>query len=102
MAEIIWTETAFTSLEEIAEYIALDNPVAANKLISRILSETDRLADFPESGRIIPELADLPYRELIINPCRVLYKHESITKTVYILNVVRQERHLLRYLQRQH
>ncbi|MGD9090623.1 MAG: type II toxin-antitoxin system RelE/ParE family toxin, partial [Desulfobacterales bacterium] len=33
-----------------------------------------RLENFPESGRIIPEYPELPYREVIISPYRVFYK----------------------------
>ena len=31
MAEVIWTEPALTDLDAIADYIALENPEAANK-----------------------------------------------------------------------
>jgi plasmid stabilization system protein ParE len=33
-----------------------------------------RLEDFPESGRIIPEYPELPYRKVIISPYRFFYK----------------------------
>jgi plasmid stabilization system protein ParE len=33
-----------------------------------------RLEDFPESGRIIPEFPELPYREVIMTPYRFFYK----------------------------
>ena len=33
MARLIWTEPALLDLEEIAEYIALDKPSAAKKLV---------------------------------------------------------------------
>jgi toxin ParE1/3/4 len=33
-----------------------------------------RLENFPESGRIIPEFPELPYREVIISPYRFFYK----------------------------
>jgi toxin ParE1/3/4 len=38
MARIIWTEPALQELDEIADYISLDNPTAAKKLGSRRLS----------------------------------------------------------------
>ena len=34
MAEVIWTEPAIQELDAIAEYIALDNPVAASHLVA--------------------------------------------------------------------
>jgi plasmid stabilization system protein ParE len=33
-----------------------------------------RLEDFPESGRIVPEFPELPFREVIIPPYRFFYK----------------------------
>jgi len=39
MAKIIWAEPALEQLDEIAEYIALDNPVAANELVARIFKK---------------------------------------------------------------
>jgi len=35
MAQIIWTEPALSDLDEIAEYIALDKPNAANRLVEK-------------------------------------------------------------------
>lgn len=32
-----------------------------------------RLARFPQSGRVLPEFPDLPYREVIISPYRFFY-----------------------------
>ena len=33
-----------------------------------------RLQDFPESGRVVPEFPDLPYREVIAKPYRFFYR----------------------------
>ena len=44
MAEIIWTESAVSDLDEIAGYIALDNPDAASMLVENTFSQVDRLA----------------------------------------------------------
>ncbi|TOO92486.1 plasmid stabilization protein, partial [Vibrio parahaemolyticus] len=55
MAEVIWTEPALSDLNDIAEYIALENIVAAKQLVQTIFSKVERLQTFPESGRIPPE-----------------------------------------------
>ena len=52
MAEVIWTEPALQELNEIAEYIALDNPAAASRLVEEVFDKIDRLEDFPQSGRM--------------------------------------------------
>lgn len=33
-----------------------------------------RLGDFPDSGRVVPEFSDLPFREVIIAPYRFFYR----------------------------
>ena len=60
------------------------------------MSKALRLESFPESEEIIPELANLNYREIIVNPCRILYKVED--DGVFILRVMRQERDLRKFL----
>jgi len=96
MAKIIWTEPALEQLDEIAEYIALDNPVAARKLIARIFKKVDRLEQFPNSGRNPPELPDSVYREVVSSPCRIFYRQDG--ETVLILHVMRDEMQLRKSL----
>ena len=96
MAEVIWADAALNDLDAIAEYIALDNPAAASKLVEQVLNQTDRLADFPRSGRIPPELPDSVYREILVPPCRIFYRGGS--DHVFILHVMREERQLRRFM----
>lgn len=92
MAEVIWTEPALQGLEAVAEYIALDNPSAAGRLVGAIFDKTERLAVFPESGRMPPELPDSVYREVVVSPCRIFYRQDG--ERVLILHVMREERAL--------
>ena len=96
MAQIIWTEPALSDLNAIAEYIALDKPSAAIKLVQKVFSSTDRLEQFPESGRKPPEFKKSKYLEVIVNPCRIFYRTEG--NKIYILYVMRSERKLRKYL----
>ena len=96
MAQVIWTEPALIQLEDIAEYIALNNVAAAKTLVQRIFDKTDRLDEFPKSGRKPPELQHLAYREVVVNPCRIFYKVDG--NKVYIVHVMRQEQEIKKYL----
>lgn len=98
MAQVIWTEPALSDLNEIADYIALDKFSAAQRLIQKIFSSVERLEQFPESGRIPPELEHSRYREIIIGPCRIFYRSDNEQNKVYILYVMRGERQLRKYL----
>ena len=96
MAQIKWTEPALNDLNDIAEYIALDKPGAAKRLVSDVFKSIKRLIQFPESGRKPPELPASNYREVFVGPCRIFYRVEG--KTVFILYVMRGERELRQFI----
>jgi toxin ParE1/3/4 len=86
---VVWTAPALEDLDIIADYIALDNQAAASKLVGKIVTAVERLAKFPNLGRKVPELPALPYREVVVSPCRVLYRIES--QRLYVVMVTRGE-----------
>jgi toxin ParE1/3/4 len=92
MARLIWTEPAITDLEVIAEYIALDNPDAANALVSKVFNIVDRLKLFPKSGSIPPEIRHLPYRQVVVPPCRIFYRVSGAD--IFVVFVLRGEQDL--------
>ncbi len=66
-------------------YIRRDNPKAAIQFRRRAEKILRKLEKFPESGRLIPEFPDFPYREVIVSPYRFFYRVKN--KTVWILAV---------------
>ena len=95
MARLVWTEPALSDLDAIADYIALDDPDAARKLVTRIFAHVEQLSDFPDSGSIPAELRPMRrYRQIVEKPCRVFYRAEG--KKVYIVHVMRGEQRLRR------
>ena len=96
MAEVIWAEPALQELDAIAEYIALDNPAAASDLVKAVFDKTERLENFPKSGRIPPELPDSVYREVVVPPCRIFYREDE--QRVLVLFVMREERQLRAFM----
>ena len=49
--KVEWSEDASQDLADIAEYIALDNPRAAERMDALLSEAAGRLADFPRMGR---------------------------------------------------
>jgi len=90
MAEIVWSEPALSDLDAIADYIALEEPVAAAELVKRIFAHVEQLADHPESGSRPQELVRSRYRQVVESPCRVFYRYDG--HKVFILYVMRAER----------
>ena len=89
MARLIWTEPALADLETIAEYIALDKPVAAQRYVQKVFAAVERLQRFPLSGSLPPEIPHLPYRQLVIPPCRIFYRIAG--EQVFVIFVMRSE-----------
>lgn len=89
MVELIWSEPALQDLDTIADYIALDKPDAARRLVEHVFSKVDALKRFPRRGSCPPELPGMPYRQLVIPPCRVFYRIDR--KKILILHVMRGE-----------
>ena len=96
MAHLIWTEPALDDLDDLAGYIAMDNPLAASRLVQKVIESVGRLERFPRSGKKPRELPETPYREIVVPPCRVFYRFDG--KTVYIVHAMREERQLDRFL----
>ena len=63
MAEVRWALRALEDLHEIHDFIARDSPRAAEALVERIFSASERLTSFPLSGRLVPEFPGSGYRE---------------------------------------
>lgn len=93
--QVLWSSIAEKDLRSIIEYIADDNPSNAVKIFKNIKKRAARLYDFPERGRIVPELRDqgiLSYRELVIPPWRILYRVSE--KEVHVLSVMDSRRNI--------
>ena len=71
--EIEWSPLAIERVLELAEYIALDKPDVAIEWATDIFDSTEKLKDHPKLGRVVPEIRDEDYRELLEGDYRVIY-----------------------------
>lgn len=92
MAELIWTEEAILDIESIYDYIARDSSRYAKYQVESIVNSAERLRQFPESGRYLPEFPDLPHREVITGNYRVIYRFDANINQVKIVTVVHGSR----------
>ncbi|TVS12148.1 MAG: type II toxin-antitoxin system RelE/ParE family toxin [Gammaproteobacteria bacterium] len=77
--KVTWSPTALERAGEIAQFIALDDPVAAEHWVEGLFQSVGRLRDHPESGRIVPEFGIFRIREVIYGAYRVIYAlHEEV------------------------
>ncbi len=90
MAEVVWTEPAVADLDAIGDWISVDDPAAARRLVRRVVDHVGLLASWPAMGPIVPETGGGRYRQLVEGPCRVIYRAEG--DRVLVLCVLRTER----------
>lgn len=74
---IIWSPLAVDRASEIADYISRDKPAAAEKWVNTVFSKVEKLKSSPEIGRIVPEINDIRFRELIYGNYRIIYRIEK-------------------------
>ncbi len=83
--KIVWSPLAVERASEIADYIAQDKTAAAAKWINVVFSKVEKLAFSPEIGRVVPEIKNDQFRELIYGNYRILYRIEK--KQISILTI---------------
>ena len=86
---VIWSEGALEEAREYADYIALDSPMRAEKWLEDLLTEVKRLEVFPQSARVILQLDDGRFRQIIFKRFRVVFEIEE--ERVVILSVRRSK-----------
>lgn len=72
--KIQFTPSARNQFLSALAYIRRDKPSAAVNFRNKAETILRRLEVLPESGRVIPEFPELPYREVIVSPYRFFYK----------------------------
>jgi len=71
--KVHWTNTAERHLDAINGHIALDSPMYAKRMVDRLTRRSQQIADFPLSGRRVPEYDIDQIREVIEGPYRIIY-----------------------------
>lgn len=86
-------------LNEILDYILIENAIAAEEVLEKIMSALNHLKTFPHSGMRLIEnsLVHLQFRMVVIKPYVVFYKFVDDKVLIYrILHEARDTIHILR------
>jgi toxin ParE1/3/4 len=70
---IRWLQRALDDAAEAAAHIAADRRVAAGIWREGLIDVAERIARYPESGRMVPEVSTPEVREVIYSNFRVIY-----------------------------
>ena len=68
-----WTDTALEHLAAIHSYVSQSSPTYAQRLVDRLTRRSQQIAEFPLSGRTVPEFEMAQIREVIEGPFRIIY-----------------------------
>ncbi|MCK4448034.1 MAG: type II toxin-antitoxin system RelE/ParE family toxin [Candidatus Marinimicrobia bacterium] len=90
--KIEWTEPALSDLESIRDYIGKDSEYYASRFIGRIIEAVERLEQFPEMGRRVPEAEEDNIREILFQNYRIMYRAEP--QRILVLVVIHAARDL--------
>jgi toxin ParE1/3/4 len=71
--KVFWTNTAVKNLSAIYSYVAQNSPQYAQIAVDRITRRSQQIAEFPLSGRIVPEFETQQIREVIEGVYRIIY-----------------------------
>ena len=86
-----FAESALVDLEEIRAWYAEQGvSEVGERFVAELVSQVERLAENPESGRIVPELGLAGLRELLHPPFRIVYRIGA--GKIWIVRVWRSER----------
>ncbi|HAD03869.1 MAG: addiction module toxin RelE [Desulfuromonadales bacterium GWD2_61_12] len=89
--QITFAASAVRDLSGIREWYAEQHvPEVGERLLGEVMSQVERLADFPDSGRMVPEFGVAHLREIIHPPFRIVYRRDDLW--VRIVRVWRSER----------
>ena len=87
--KVKWVRFALKDLDEAAEFIARDNPKAANRIIKRIWEAVQVLADQPHAGRAGRVHGT---RELVVTGTPFIIPYRVVENTVQILRILHGKR----------
>ncbi len=99
--EVELLPAAYADLDEIFDYILLDNPHAAAKMLDDIMQALRRLEDFPLSGAPFPDhsLKEFNFRMVVVEPYLAFYRF--IDNKVYVYRVLHGTRNYLNLLRKE-
>lgn len=91
--KIVWTDSAWNDLQEIAEYIAKDSANYAAAFVREVREAARSLATLSERGRVVPETNTESIRELFVRSYRLIYQVGQ--SEIHVIGFIHGARQLL-------
>lgn len=85
-----WTKPAKQDLKAVYIYIKKDSEYYAKKVANEIVDKSEFLNEFPQMGKIVPEINDPNIREIYVYSYRLIY--EILNNKISILALIHGRR----------
>jgi len=87
LPEVRWTENALDDLEAILMYIARDSSYYARIFSDKVFKVAENLSQFPNMGRVVPDIGDEEIREILYGSYRIIYRIKKEKDVIEILTI---------------
>jgi toxin ParE1/3/4 len=74
---LVWSPEAIEDIEAIASYIERDSRWYAKAVVSKLVETAESIPEYPQLGRVVPELGDSSIRERLVHRYRLIYRLEE-------------------------
>jgi toxin ParE1/3/4 len=88
MGQLRWTQKASNNLQAVFDYISKDSKLYAARYVKALIHATKKLENMPRCGRIVPELDDSRFREVIYGNYRIVYRIVGAHDDIEVLAVI--------------
>jgi toxin ParE1/3/4 len=75
--QLEWSPEAIEDVIDIASYIERDSAWYAQAVVSKLKATADSIPEFPDIGRVVPEMNDSTIRERFVYSYRLIYRIEA-------------------------
>ena len=82
--KLIWSPASRDDLRDIVTFISRDSFSRAETFGYRLIAEADKLQNFCELGRVVPEYGVSTIREIIVRSYRIVYRVDHERKLVEV------------------
>lgn len=74
MVSVNWSNRVFDDIDSTADYLANYSRRFASAFVDSVFAKVELLKQFPEMGRMVPEINRSEIRELIYKQYRIVYQ----------------------------
>jgi addiction module RelE/StbE family toxin len=82
---VVVTPRANADLKEIVRFIRRNNPQRAQSFAHELMASVRALREWPEMGRVVPELNDPSVREIVHGSYRIIYELLGEPSVIFVL-----------------